>query len=238
MTVLFISDIHLSPKRPELFRAFSKFLKEQASQASALYILGDLFDAWIGDDDPSDLAFDTKRALRHLSDNGVDLFIQRGNRDFTLGKRFSKEVRGTIIKDEHIVTCGDVSALVMHGDSLCTDDIEYQKFRRKSRNPIYRWCLINLPLKTRLGIAKKWRTGSASAKSGKAIDIMDVNNDAVLSVMKKYEVATLIHGHTHRPQIHNISSGQRLVLGDWGSQGWFVAFDTEGFSLHSFPIAQ
>ena len=236
MTVLFISDIHLSPERPEIFRAFSKFLSEHAKDVSALYVLGDLFDAWIGDDDPSDLAANTKKALREISDAGVELFIQRGNRDFTIGRKFSKDIRGTIIKDEHIVSSGQQSALVMHGDSLCTDDIDYQRFRRKSRNPIYRWCLINLPLKTRLGIAKRWRNDSASATSNKAIDIMDVNEDAVLDVMKKHKITTLIHGHTHRPKIHEVSEGQRIVLGDWESQGWFVSMDKEGFSLESFPI--
>lgn len=236
MTVLFISDIHLSPERPEIFRAFSKFLSEHAKDASALYVLGDLFDAWIGDDDPSDLATNTKKALRDVSDAGVDLFFQRGNRDFTIGAKFGKDIRGTIIKDEHIVISGLQAALVMHGDSLCTDDVEYQRFRKKSRNPIYRWCLINLPLKTRLSIAKKWRNDSASATSNKAIDIMDVNEDAVLNVMKKHKIATLIHGHTHRPQIHKVSEGKRIVLGDWESQGWFAIMNKEGFSLKSFPI--
>jgi UDP-2,3-diacylglucosamine hydrolase len=113
VTVLFISDIHLSPERPEIFRAFSKFLSEHAKDVSALYVLGDLFDAWIGDDDPSDLAANTKKALREISDAGVELFIQRGNRDFTIGRKFSKDVRGTIIKDEHIVSSGQQSALVI-----------------------------------------------------------------------------------------------------------------------------
>ncbi len=236
MAVLFISDIHLSPERPEIFRAFSNFLSEHAKNASALYVLGDLFDAWIGDDDPSELAINTKKVLREISDAGVDLFIQRGNRDFTIGHKFSKEIRGTIIKDEHIVTQGHLSALVMHGDSLCTDDVEYQRFRRKSRNPVYRWFLINLPLKTRLGIAKKWRNDSASATSNKTVEIMDVNEDAVSSVMKKHEITTLIHGHTHRPQIHKVSEGKRIVLGDWESKGWFATLSDQGFSLESFPI--
>ena len=146
MAILFVSDIHLSPQRPTIVRAFLLFLSQRAHQAEALYILGDLFEAWIGDDDPSELAVSIKRALKQLSDSGVRIYIQKGNRDFTLGSRFAKETGVSLLPDEYMLSYLGHNALLMHGDSLCTDDIDYQRFRRKSRHPIYLWCLLHLPL--------------------------------------------------------------------------------------------
>ena len=135
MSVLFISDLHLAPERPAVTRAFLSFLSDRASASEALYILGDLFEAWIGDDDPTAMAAEVQDALRKLSDSGVSLFIQQGNRDFLLGRRFIKRCGAVLLGDEHIVEYAGHRALVMHGDSLCTDDIDYQRFRRKARNP-------------------------------------------------------------------------------------------------------
>ncbi|MDG1813594.1 MAG: UDP-2,3-diacylglucosamine diphosphatase [Porticoccaceae bacterium] len=236
MPLLFISDLHLSPERPAISRAFLVFLQQRAAAASALYILGDLFEAWIGDDDPSDLSIEIQAALRSLSDSGVPLFIQHGNRDFLLGKRFAKNTGAILLDDEYIVEHQGHRALVMHGDSLCTDDIDYQRFRRKARNPIYRWLLAHLPLKRRQKLARDWRAKSKAANSNKASAIMDVNQDAVTRVMSQHNVDMLIHGHTHRPDRHPLGKGERIVLGDWEAFGWVLSLDDNGYSLESFAI--
>ena len=236
MSVLFISDLHLAPERPAVTRAFLSFLREQAIHGEALYILGDLFEAWIGDDDPSELAADVQAALYQLNGAGVKVFVQRGNRDFLLGKKFMQRSAANLIGDEHIIEhCGH-RALVMHGDTLCTDDVDYQKFRRKSRNPIYKWCLAHLPLKRRQKLAADWRKRSMAANSNKAAAIMDVNSDAVDAVMTKHAVDVLIHGHTHRPDRHTAKTGERIVLGDWHDFGWVLHLDNSGYRLEKFLI--
>ena len=237
MSVLFISDLHLAPERPAVTRAFLSFLSERAASAESLYILGDLFEAWIGDDDPTDMAAEVQDALRKLSDSGVALFIQQGNRDFLLGKRFIKRCAAVLLGDEHIVEHAGYRALVMHGDSLCTDDVDYQRFRRKARNPIYKWCLSHLPLKRRQKLATDWRAKSMAANSNKASAIMDVNAQAVATVMEKHNVEVLIHGHTHRPNRHALASGERIVLGDWHDLGWVLCLDDSGYNLESFVIS-
>lgn len=236
MSVLFISDLHLSPERPAVTRAFLVFLRDRASQAEALYVLGDLFEAWIGDDDPTDLSLEVQKAFAELSSSGVALSVQHGNRDFLLGKRFAANTGAVIIGDETVINHWGQRALVMHGDSLCTDDIDYQRFRRKSRNPVYKWCLGALPLKRRQKLAVDWRAKSMAANSNKASSIMDVNAAAVDRVMEKHGVSTLIHGHTHRPDRHSTASGERIVLGDWDSHGWALEMDDSGYQLQSFPL--
>ena len=237
MSVLFISDLHLAPERPAVTRAFLSFLSYRAANAESLYILGDLFEAWIGDDDPSAMAAEVQDALRNLSDSGVNLFIQQGNRDFLLGKRFIKRCGAVLLGDERIVEYAGYRALAMHGDSLCTDDIDYQRFRRKARNPIYKWCLSHLPLKRRQKLATDWRAKSMAANSNKASAIMDVNAQAVATVMDKHDVEVLIHGHTHRPNRHALASGERIVLGDWHDLGWVLCLDESGYNLESFVIS-
>lgn len=236
MAVLLISDLHLSPERPAVSRAFFAFLQQRAAEASAVYILGDLFEAWIGDDDPSPLSLDVQAALRALSDAGVPLYIQQGNRDFLLGKKFMATSGATLLCDEHLIDHHGFQALVMHGDSLCTDDRDYQRFRRKARNPFYKWCLTMLPLKRRQRLATDWRAKSKAANSNKASQIMDVNANAVDAVMAEHKVATLIHGHTHRPDRHQVNAGERIVLGDWHDHGWVLVIDAQGYDLQQFPI--
>ena len=237
MSVLFISDLHLAPERPAVTRAFLSFLSDRASASEALYILGDLFEAWIGDDDPTAMAAEVQDALRKLSDSGVSLFIQQGNRDFLLGRRFIKRCGAVLLGDEHIVEYAGHRALVMHGDSLCTDDIDYQRFRRKARNPVYKWCLSHLPLKRRQKLASDWRAKSMAANSNKASAIMDVNAQTVATVMDKHNVEILIHGHTHRPNRHQLAAGERIVLGDWHDLGWVLCLDDRGYDLESFVIS-
>ena len=236
MSILFVSDIHLSPQRPTIVRAFLDFLGGRAQEAEALYILGDLFEAWVGDDDPSELASTVKRALAALTSCGVSVFIQKGNRDFTLGQRFATETGATLLADEHLVSDYGTRTLLMHGDSLCTDDEDYQRFRKKSRHPLYLWCLVHLPLKLRQNIAANWRKKSADANSNKASQIMDVNAQAVAAVMAKHNARTLVHGHTHRPDVHQLGDNQRIVLGDWDKYGWGLTLDNRGFNQESVRL--
>ena len=236
MSVLFISDLHLSPERPAVTRAFLHFLQNQAAAATALYILGDLFEAWVGDDDDAPLSLDIQEAFKTLTNTGVDLYIQHGNRDFLLGKNFMSNTGAILLADEHIIEYSGYRALVMHGDTLCTDDIDYQRFRRKARHPLYKFALYLLPLKRRQKLASDWRAKSIAANSNKPSAIMDVNEGAVNAVMSKHQISTLIHGHTHRPMRHLVTQGERIVLGDWHSEGWFIELNDKGFSLDSFSI--
>ncbi|WP_299310432.1 UDP-2,3-diacylglucosamine diphosphatase [uncultured Halomonas sp.] len=237
MASLLISDLHLQPSAPEVTEAFLRWLEERACGCEALYILGDLFEAWIGDDlldltgqDPTgnaDLAIRVARALRRLADDGSMLYLMHGNRDFLLGERFAAEAGATLLPDPSVVTLGGQRVLLMHGDSLCTLDAEYQAFRAQARNPLWQAQVLSMPLEQRLALAKQLREQSGEANSNKAEDIMDVTQDEVCRVMAEHEVTTLIHGHTHRPAVHELVVGdapaRRYVLGDWQpSQGWEI----------------
>lgn len=241
MTTLFISDLHLCPERPAVNQAFFNFLQTHAVEADALYILGDLFEAWIGDDDPAPLSRQVIRALHALTDGGTQLFFLHGNRDFAIGKRFARETGATLLTDHALVTIGDEQALVLHGDTLCTDDIAYQKFRRRIRNPILLSILRHLPLKTRQNIGIKGREKSMASNSNKSASIMDVTPATVTTMMKEYGVTTMIHGHTHRPYCHDLvlddgTPARRMVLGDWGSKAWVISANDKGLTLSSFDI--
>jgi UDP-2,3-diacylglucosamine hydrolase len=236
MAILFISDLHLSPERPEVTRAFLGFLESQAASAKALFVLGDLFEAWIGDDDTCPIGIEVTKAFKQLTDKGVALFIQHGNRDFFIGKRFCKATGAILLADEHLVEYMDDTVLAMHGDTLCTDDVDYIRFRKRIRHPISQFLLLSLPLKYRQKLASGMRAKSKAANANKPSAIMDVNAQAVDSVMSNHQVKTLIHGHTHRPDRHQHSHGERIVLGDWHDKGWYVIWDNNGLELQSFAI--
>lgn len=238
---LFIADLHLSPQRPQVIRAFVRFLREIAQGADRLYILGDFFEAWVGDDDPAEWLQEIKTALRQLSDSGTELLLMHGNRDFVLGKRFCREVGAQLLPDPTLIDLHATPTLLMHGDLLCTDDTDYQRFRRRVRNPLVLWLLRHLPLKKRQQIAAKWRAGSMVHNANKPEAIMDVNGETVDSYMQRYGAQRLIHGHTHRPAIHRHASGTRMVLGDWHHNLWYIeaSIDANGepsLELHERPI--
>ena len=219
---LFISDLHLDQKRPHIIAAFCRFLDE-CSNVDALYILGDLFEYWIGDDDP---AIDLEPAIdsiRKFSQSGVPVYFIHGNRDFLIGKRFAKQTQCELLQEETVIDLYGTSTLIMHGDTLCTDDIAYQKFRAKARNPIIQKTVLMLSVKQRLKIADGLRNKSKLAIQDKTEEIMDVNQQTVQQVMQKHNVTHLIHGHTHRPAEHefllNGINCKRTVLGDWYEQG-------------------
>ncbi|GFM52802.1 UDP-2,3-diacylglucosamine hydrolase [Pseudomonas cichorii] len=238
--ILLISDLHLEEKRPDITRAFLDLLSGRAREATALYILGDFFEVWIGDDAMSPFQSSICQALRELSDSGTQVFLMHGNRDFMIGKAFCQAAGCTLLNDPSVVALNGEPVLLMHGDSLCTRDEGYIKMRRYLRNPLSLWILRHLPLKTRHKLARKLRNESRVQTRMKANDIVDVTPDFIPQVMAQYGVHTLIHGHTHRPAIHKLQIGeqtaQRIVLGDWDRQGWALQVDEQGFSLSPFDF--
>ena len=237
MATLLISDLHLHPGAPEITEGFLRWLEERAHGSHALYILGDFFEAWIGDDlldlagvDPTgnaDLAARVARALRRLADDGTEIYLMHGNRDFLLGERFASEAGATLLADPTLVTLGGSPILLMHGDSLCTRDEAYQAFRAQARDPQWQKQVLSMPIQERITLARQLRDQSGEANSNKAEDIMDVTQDEVTRVMAEHGVTTLIHGHTHRPAVHALEvDGQparRIVLGDWQpTLGWEI----------------
>lgn len=242
MRYLFISDLHLEAERPDITRAFLRFLDEQASQADALYILGDFFEVWLGDDNPDPLADQISAALLELSHKGTAVYLMHGNRDFLLGKDFCRRAGATLLKDPTLLDINSERVLLMHGDSLCLDDIGYMRMRRWLRNAMSLFILRNLPLKTRHKIGRKLRNESQERTRYKAADITDVNEDEVVRVMRSQRATTLIHGHTHRPAVHPLEldgkPAQRIVLGDWDRDGWALEADESGYRLEQFRLAK
>lgn len=238
--ILLISDLHLEEQRPDISRAFVHFLAERAPQAEALYILGDFFEVWIGDDAMSPFQHDIARALRQLSDSGTRVYLMHGNRDFLIGQAFCREAGCTLLKDPNLIQVGGEPVLLMHGDSLCTLDVGYMKLRRVLRNPLTRFILRNLPLATRHKLARKLRNESRVQTRMKASEIVDVTPEEVPRVMAAFGVRTLIHGHTHRPATHaldvNGQPAQRIVLGDWDKQAWALQIDENGYQQASFAL--
>lgn len=239
MTTLFISDLHLEASQPEIGEQFLSFLKAEARGAEALYILGDLFEVWLGDDDPSPYYATMKTALRELADAGVPMYFMHGNRDFTIGKDFAAETGVEILDDPTIVDLYGESVLLCHGDSLCTDDVEYQQVRAMTRNPDWQAMMLAKSIEERIAFAMQAREDSKARGESVSDEIMDVNQDAVIALLREHGVATLLHGHTHRPAIHDVDLGdrsaKRIVLGDWYEQGSIVRWDTNGPRLEAMP---
>lgn len=240
MKLLFISDLHLKAERPDITRAFLHFLTETAANADELYLLGDIFEAWIGDDLPVPEFESVIVKLKSLSDQGCQLYFQHGNRDFLVGESFLKKIGATLLKEKHQIMLPMGPALLMHGDQLCTDDEEYQDFRCMVRDPEWQTAFLDKPINERIAIAKQLRATSQQRATEKSADIMDVNSQAVGSIFKKWNLKILIHGHTHRPAIHYNQSGDsegiRIVLGDWDTQLWYLLCDEKGLTLVDEPI--
>ena len=239
--ILLISDLHLEQERPDINRAFLHFLESRASEAEALYILGDFFEVWIGDDAISPFQRTIAQALRQLSDSGTRIYLMHGNRDFMIGQAFCREAGCSLLHDPSLVELGGEKVLLMHGDSLCTRDEAYMRLRRWLRNPLALFILRNLPLAARRKLARKLRTESREQTRMKASDIVDVTPAEVPRIMAAHGVRTLIHGHTHRPAVHQLEvAGQparRIVLGDWDSQGWALQIDGQNWQLTPFPLS-
>jgi UDP-2,3-diacylglucosamine hydrolase len=240
MPTLFISDLHLDAERPEITALFGRFLDEEARGADALYILGDLFEAWVGDDDPSETGRFAAEKLAALRASGVPVYFQRGNRDFLLGDDYAKRAGITILPDPAVVLLHDRPTLLMHGDLLCTDDVAYQQFRAQTRDPRWQAQFLAQPLAARLAFAQQARTASQARHAelqgqGLMDAITDVAPATVHATLARYGIDTLIHGHTHRPAVHDLDVAgracQRIVLGDWYEQGSVLRVDADGARL-------
>ena len=213
----FIADLHLSENRPHLLALFRQFMQEQAPEAEKLYILGDLFDFWIGDDEQSDLISEVQQLIRHLTEQGVPCYFQHGNRDFLIGKKFANACGLTLLPTYQVIDLYGTPTLLCHGDTLCVDDVKYQHYRQKVHQKWRQWLFLHLPLKVRLKIAEKIRAKSRQDKQLKSTEIMDVNADFVQQMFAQFHVTQMIHGHTHRQKHHEIPPHfHRIVLGDWG----------------------
>ena len=231
----FISDLHLSADRDDINQCLFKFLRAQAPHADALYVLGDLFEVWIGDDDQNSFTVSIAEAFNTLRLSGVPIYFIHGNRDFLIRQRFAKQAGFTILPEQVLIDLYGEPTLIMHGDELCTKDIEYQIFRKKARSWWWPRIMLSLPLSTRRKIASKGRATSKHKQSKLSADIMDVTSEEVIKCMQKFAVKKLIHGHTHRPAIHplevNGQPAKRIVLGDWYDQGSVLKVSPEGTEL-------
>jgi UDP-2,3-diacylglucosamine hydrolase len=232
---VFISDIHLEDTRPELTSALEEFLYRHR-RCDALYILGDLFEAWIGDDDDAVLAKHVAGVLRSFSVGGPALHLMHGNRDFLLGQDFCSRAGAILLCDPTVIDLYGTPTLLMHGDSLCTGDTHYQSFRRQVRMPHWQAEMLGRGLHERREIAVRLRAVSRESISNKPEDIVDVTPAAVTRVMAEHRVKRLIHGHTHRPARHAETYGERWVLGDWRDRGWAIEASSSGLLLYDFPL--
>jgi UDP-2,3-diacylglucosamine hydrolase len=236
--IVFISDLHISLEKPDITQRFIYFLQQRAQQAAAVYILGDLFDAWVGDDDPMPPNNKIKIQLRQLTESGTAVYLQTGNRDFLLGHKFCAETGIQLLPDYAVIDLFGVPTLLTHGDLLCTDDLPYQAFRLKSHTPEWRNYVLSKPLLLRLLMARWYRLRSFFHKRKKSQEIMDVNQDTVIRVMSEHHCLRLIHGHTHRPAIHDLevagNPAQRFVLSAWGrDMGTLLSWDASGYRIEN-----
>lgn len=241
MKTLFISDLHLTPFRPDITACFYTFMQEEAIHADALYVLGDLFEFWIGDDDNSEFASDIRAAFRQLVDSGVPCYFTQGNRDFLIGKRFAKQTGITLLDEVSVIDLYGQKAVLLHGDTLCTEDVKYLAFREKVHRPWLQWVFNRIPLFIKKKIIAKVQSGIKDDKQTKSLDIMDVTSSEVENVLELHNADLMIHGHTHRPNIHTLSTHTgpktRIVLGDWYTQGSVLTFNSQGFELQNRPFS-
>jgi UDP-2,3-diacylglucosamine hydrolase len=244
--ILFISDLHLQDDRPDLTRALLMFLQENQGKCEELYILGDLFEVWLGDDSLTATSEAVAKALHEFAECGSDVYIMHGNRDFLMGTEFAARCGASLLAEPYRLhsKLGDI--VLMHGDVLCTDDTEYQTFRSMVRSAEWQADFLARNLDERIAFARQARQQSSLATAQKQDDIMDVNQAAVLEFLKRVDCPRLLHGHTHRPDVHSIalqskidgsSEAIRMVLGDWGVRGWFAELDGEHWQLKQFSIS-
>jgi UDP-2,3-diacylglucosamine hydrolase len=241
VTTLFISDLHIDAARPAIVDQFLQFLRTEAKDAAALYILGDLFESWIGDDAPDAAQSAAIAGLRTLTSSGVPCFVMHGNRDFLLSRQFCAMSGTQLLHDPLIVTLYGEEVLVMHGDALCTDDHAYQRLRATVRDPDWQRQFLALPIESRRALAGAARAGSQAHTAAMEHAITDVNADSVAMALRAAGTSTLLHGHTHRPAIHALEiDGRprtRIVLGDWYDQGSVLRWDYNGPELQSLARA-
>jgi len=244
VTVYFISDLHLEPGRPALTQGFTSYIQNLTTKGDAqqLYILGDFFEVWIGDDFSDPFVEQIKATLKALNQSGTEIFFMHGNRDFLIGEAFCSDAGCKLLNDPAVIQLGDEKVLLMHGDSLCTQDVEYMKVRQMFRNPAWQQELLAKSIDERIAFARQVRSESQSDQKMKSMEIMDVTQSEVDREMSEHNIRTLIHGHTHRPQLHEwqfeSQDRKRYVLGDWSdSNGWEIRWDKElGIQLTEFNL--
>ena len=248
MTTLFISDLHLDSTRPAVTELFGRFVRSEGKSADAFYLLGDLFEAWVGDDDPSEVGVYVASALKEVSDAGVPVYFIRGNRDFLVGQDYASRAGLRILPDPAVVMLYGKPTLLMHGDLLCTDDTAYQAFRAQTRNPAWQAQFLSQPLEARLAFAAQARAASqahqAKLREGgndvRFETVTDVTPATVEATFTRFGIDTMIHGHTHRPALHDLQANgrdcKRIVLGDWYEQGSVLRVDAGGFRLESLDV--
>ncbi len=232
MTTLFISDLHLDADSPQIAAQFIALLESESRDADALYILGDLFESWIGDDDPNEHYAMIKQALRELVDQDVPVYFMHGNRDFMIGEDFATETGVKILPDPYVLEIHGTRVLLSHGDAYCTDDVEYQEVRKMTRDPQWQAMMLTKPVQERLEFAARAREASLAHGDAVNEDITDVNGEAIEQALREADVGIMLHGHTHRPHVHSLTvDGRdctRIVLGDWFERGSVVRWDEDG----------
>lgn len=233
MPTLLISDLHLHDQRPEIHQWLLGFLRGPARQADAVYILGDLFEYWIGDDALSPIASEVARETARLAAAGIPCHFLHGNRDFLLGEDYARLAGLQLLPEETVIDLHGLPTLLLHGDTLCTDDLEYQAFRRQSRDPAWQAAVLAQPVEARLRMAREARDASMRHTGSASMEIMDVNEEAVLAAFRRHGVRRMIHGHTHRPACHQHDlggggAGERIVLADWDRCGSYLEVSADG----------
>lgn len=235
----FVADLHLDSKRPDIIRAFVHFLNEKAVHGNELYLLGDIFEAWIGDDAAPDFLQPVYDALICVSQSGVEIYFQHGNRDFLVGQAFMDRIGAELLPECQVIESAHGKTLLLHGDQLCLDDVDYQAFRKQVRNPEWQAAILSKSVPERLQLARQLRQASQEQTAQKAQDITDVSPAAVSQTLEQEAAPLMIHGHTHRPKIHTEQSktgGVRIVLGDWDTHGWYLEQDQKGSRLYAFKL--
>jgi len=236
MKLGFISDLHLSKNMPSVTEGFFNFLKNASHELSHLYILGDLFEAWIGDDDNSELAINVMQNINHATQNGLEVFFMHGNRDFLCGQDFAKKSNLKILPDPFFMNFFDLKIALSHGDDFCTSDLKYIEFKKEVRSKKWQDKFLGKSLDERLKIASNMRDVSQASNNDKDISIMDVASNAVDQFFEEHRIDLLIHGHTHRPKTHHTDLGTRVVLGDWHKTGWCLFLDDQQQDLKEFKL--
>ena len=237
MSQLFISDLHLQEERTDITEAFIDFLQTTAAESEALYILGDFFEVWLGDDHHTPF---NQKVIDAVAQLHAPKYLMHGNRDFLMGELLCESMGATLLPDPTVIDLYGQPVLLMHGDSLCTQDVAYMNVRKMLREPAFQKDFLTKSIDERDAFAKGARAQSKEHTREKAADIMDVTPMEVTAAMRLAQVKLLIHGHTHRPKVHAVdlgdATGQRIVLGDWDQSGWFLEADAEGCRLKSFSI--
>lgn len=242
MSTLLISDLHLEDARPDITRAFFSLLEQFENNVGRLFILGDFFEIWLGDDALTEIAQQVAVRLRQFSEAGSDVYIMHGNRDFLLGQDYAQRCGASLISDPFETVIAGQRCLLMHGDTLCTDDKLYMDFRKMVRNPDWQKSFLKKTIEERIAFGRQARNQSQEDAKDKTYEILDVNQEAVMDTFQKHEVPLLIHGHTHRPDRHLIKiedqNVERIVLGDWNNTGWYLIADESDLALKSFDFPQ